>query len=140
MSEWDYNTKKIWGASEVMQELEKDFYIRRNAGINDTVEKTKKNLEEANTSASKLLKNLGEQSFAKDDEEKEEDCEGVINGVIVVEDPKDGDLVITEEEYVEAKNNLLEELIALSYEAIAEENIKLAYTIERIVDEIREEY
>lgn len=93
----------------------------KTAGVSDSAEKAKVNLEDANEAAESLLSTLGEQNLASDKDEEEEDP------------------AITEEEYKEAKETLLLELTKMAYNAADGGDTVLAYKIERAISEITEE-
>lgn len=116
---WDRMTKMAWDNSEVMQEFENRILksvekFRSIAGIIADTEKATDNIQKANESAKELVSTLS-QNLAEDDESD-----------------------ITDEEFNEAKDSLIEELTHLSYAAADQKNIKLAYKIERTIFELEE--
>lgn len=120
-NKWDRMTRQSWDSSEVMKEFEslvlkESAKIRRQAGVIDSAEKAEESLESAEQSAKELLSTVGETSFAED------------------ESP-----AVDDEDYRIAKDQLLEELHTMAAQAVNEGNIKLAYKIERAIDEIKEE-
>lgn len=133
MSKWSGMDKTCWSNSEVMQEYEKllakaaldlqhkieaqqqsQEISRKLDTINKGVESTSKNLN----SFLETAKNL-----AKDNEEGSSEPEEVI-------------LPPTPEEQALAKASLLEELNELAAQASKDGNYKLAYKIERSIDQI----
>ncbi len=118
---WDNMDKKVWDSSEVMTEftkliMERAAKLRSTAGIISDTEKATTNIQNANQSAKELVQTLS-QNLAED----EEDESG-----------------ISDEEYEDAKNCLIDELTSLSHMAADEKNIKLAYQIERTIYDLEE--
>lgn len=162
---WDNMTKEAWQNSEVMQEFEKNLLEtvakfekwadRRQQAeeLSNILTDVHQKSTEADKAVTSLLGNsavdldsaleleeelLGEElEEAPDDlplEELPEDLpEGVLEDISVDEED-------FEEEDVElAKQRLLDDLREMAAEAAYSGNIKLAYKIERAMDEIREE-
>lgn len=116
---WDRMTKQAWEKSEVMKEFESRILesvekFRSIAGIIADTEKATDSIQKANESAKELVTTLS-QNLAEDE-----------------------DSDITDDEFNEAKDSLIEELTHLSYAAADEKNIKLAYQIERTIFELEE--
>lgn len=132
MSHWDNMDKKIWSESEVMNEFEK-ILVKAMNDLNRKVEaqqqsqEISRKLDTINKGVETTSKNLnGFLDAAKNLAEDEEQ-------VGYVEEPVAGP---TEEEQIQAKNLLLEELNELAAKASLEGNYKLAYKIERSIDQI----
>jgi uncharacterized protein YoxC len=116
---WDHNDQKIWSNSEVLKELETTM-MKRAIELKNKIEaqmmggkinQTKKDvadLDKSLTQVTEKVKNLA------DDEPVE----------------------ISEEDYAKAKEDLLTELRDKAIEAADHGNKKLAYQIERTIDEL----
>ena len=126
---WDLNDKKIWENSEVLKELEKrmiktTFKLQKiieaqMAGeITQKVENVKKQTEQASESLGELLNQA--ENLAEDEEEYKDEEE----------------LIITPEEHAMARESLINELRDMISQAIDKNNVKLAYQIERTIDEL----
>jgi hypothetical protein len=144
---WDRQDRLAWDSSVVMKELEKI------ASIADKANQAKTSLESANVSAKNLLKTMGETSFAKDGSEFDlkillKDLKKIVKSL---EDHLDGrkeekeeevgeeasdHSAITEQQHALAKQRLIEELTKVSHEAADEGNIKLAYELERAIQDL----
>jgi diphthamide synthase (EF-2-diphthine--ammonia ligase) len=119
---WDYNDHKIWSSNEVLKQLEMTL-MKRAVELKDKLEaqmvggkikETKKDiadLDKSLTVVTQKVKNLA-------DDDSGEPAEP------------------TEEEYAEAKANLISELKEKAVEAADHGNKKLAYQIERTIDEL----
>lgn len=128
MSHWDYMDKKVWESSEVMQELEKIFIKEAQANIPQKTQDLK-NLTEAAKSAGDALKNSG---LMADDGAAE-----------VEEKPKKEKVKktkkkISKKSHKKAKAQLMSELKHLSMNAGLAGDHKLAYSIDRAIDELLE--
>lgn len=133
---WDYNDKKIWANSEVLQELEKRMLkaaaelerkieAQQAGGISQKIKEVNDQVNTAQQGLGKLMettKNLA-------DDEVDENMEAT-------EADEDLPLEISEEEHAAAKAALLEELHGLAVQAADQGDKKLAYKIERTIDEI----
>ncbi len=137
-----------------MQELEKTLLhrieqFRRIAALPDAIKEINtavKDAAPAMKTYTDSVKGLGdaiEKSFADTHEGAEElyeDEEEFLDEPLTEEGvPVMMDTEISDAEHEAARSALLEELLALSFKAADEGNIKLAYKIERTIDELREE-
>lgn len=133
MSHWDNMDKKVWSKSEVMNEFEQ-ILIKAMDDLNKKVEaqqqtqEISRKLDDINKGVESTSKNLS--SFLEQAKNLAQD-DGEDLGYI--EEPILGP---TPEEQALAKASLLEELNELAVKASNEGNYKLAYKIERSIDQI----
>ena len=116
---WDHNDQKIWSNSEVLGELEMTLMKR-------AIEL--KNKIEAQMAAGKI------KQTKKDVADLDKSLTNITQKVKNLAD--DEPLEVTEEEYAKAKEDLISELREKAVEAASEGNKKLAYQIERTIDEL----
>lgn len=124
MSHWDYMDKKVWESSEVMQELEKIFI--KEATIQQKTQDLK-NLTDAATKAGEALEGLMADDGAAEVEEKPKK-----------EKVKKTKKKISKKSHKKAKAQLMSELKHLSMNAGLAGDHKLAYSIDRAIDELLE--
>lgn len=133
MSHWDNMDKKVWSNSEVMNEFEK-ILIKAMDDINKKVEaqqqtqEISRKLDTINKGVESTSKNLT--TFLDQAKNLAQDSEEDLG---YVEEPILGP---SPEEQALAKASLLEELNELAAQASLEGNYKLAYKIERSIDQI----
>ena len=131
MSSWGENEKRIWEASEVLKEFEKQTAERavklaaHVASLDKTAAPVQQGLKEIATSAesarksvSALKKDLGNLSDDQNSNPAEDESA----------EPE-----VSEDEKLQ---NLVSELQVMANDAAAVGNIKLAYKIERTIDEL----
>jgi hypothetical protein len=129
MSHWDYMDKKVWESSEVMQELEKIFI--KEADVQKKIQDLN-NLTNAAANAAKAGKALKDSGLMADDGAAE-----------VEEKPKKEKVKktkkkISKKSHKKAKAQLMSELKHLSMNAGLAGDHKLAYSIDRAIDELLE--
>lgn len=140
---WDDMTKTAWNESEVMQEFEKNLLeaiakFQKLAGVSDKMREM--------SDAARLL----DESLVADelgDELRDEPTEGdeilapniepALEAYDEYDEPEN--LSFSDDEHELAREQLVGDLREMAREAAYKGNIKLAYKIERAVDEILEE-
>lgn len=140
---WDKMTKTAWNNSEVMQEFEKNLLetIARFQKLAVSPQEIKditpaiKDIGPAATEAGEGLRKMDE-ALSADDQALIMDEADLLLGT---ELPHEDELEITEEDQELAKEQLLADLREMAREAAFNGNKKLAYKIERAIDEVIEE-
>jgi hypothetical protein len=125
---WNSNDKKIWDASEVLKEFEKRL-ARASIELAKKAQDAAGKIDNVNESASTAMESVRELSDTiKQDIAQADDAE--------LEEEDFDDLPPTEEEHAVARESLINELRQMAIEASKNKNTKLAYKIERTVEEL----
>lgn len=129
MSSWGDNEKKLWNTSETLREFEKQT-AERAVKLAEALQKSAvspalqdlKGIADAATKAQTAIQNVKKELKSYSDD-----------GEVSENDPSDESIELPEKEKQE---ELVKELQSMAQEAIDLGNVKLAYKIERTIDEI----
>ncbi len=114
---WNDSDKKIWDASEVLKEFEKRLAraaieLAKKAGATEEVNALTQSTQEVQESLGEVIQTVKDEIASADDESTAEEDDAM------------------------ARDSLINELREMAIEASKTGNIKLAYKIERTVDEL----
>lgn len=134
MSNWDKMDKQVWEQSEVFQEYEKHLIkaalqIQHKIEAQQQTQEISRKLDTINKGVESTSKNLN--SFLETAKNLAQD-----NPEEITDESEEVVLEPTPEEQAQAKAALLEELNELAAQACRKGNYKLAYKIERSIDQI----
>lgn len=139
MAKWDKTTAKSWANSEVAKEFEQSMIksaiaLAEQTALKAEAQAATQKLKEVADNADKASKSLeGTNKQLKEMFNNTEDP--VVEPLPGTEEEP---LIISPEETILAKKELLDALIKMSYSAADSGNTKLAYKIERVIQIIEE--
>jgi len=128
---WDKMDRLAWENSEVMKEFEKNTIelvkkfeaLAKKASSLSTLKQESDAAKESIQGAASSVENLG----------------NALDKVNLAEDESAEDEGISDEEYLEAKKDLIAHLTKMAYSAADDGDTILAYKIERAIQEVKEE-